>query len=28
LEVGHARILNIERRHDIHYQERYRASQL
>lgn len=28
LEVGHSRILNIERRHGMHYQERDRASQL
>lgn len=28
LEVGHSRILNIERRHSTHYQERPGASQL
>jgi hypothetical protein len=28
LEVGHARILHIERRHGAHYQERRGASQL
>lgn len=28
LEVGHSRILNVERRHSTHYQERPGASQL